>query len=225
MEPYATRVAKSMRFLLNLRMDMYGPSRARGGKTILTRLPSFSLASTIGLLSSTRRPTSAAIRWQILDRCATSRKWTVESETRPLRSTNTRLGPLTIMSATLASSSRGSRGPRPNMSWTSSPARCFCSRPFNCIRRSVAISDNSRSTSEASLSAGIPAIETGSSLLMHICLSSAAKAELPLARTGAIGSTTAGATIVSGLVRRPNALMTASNANVAQALPELPAQR
>ena len=44
--------------LPNLRIEMYGPSSASGGNTMLTREPSFSRASTIGLDSSIRRPTA-----------------------------------------------------------------------------------------------------------------------------------------------------------------------
>ena len=43
---------------------------------MLTREPSFSLASTIGLASSTRLPTEAAMRWQIFVRCCQSRNRT-----------------------------------------------------------------------------------------------------------------------------------------------------
>ena len=43
----------------NLRMVSSGPSTASGGSTALTRLPSGRRASTIGLDSSTRRPTAA----------------------------------------------------------------------------------------------------------------------------------------------------------------------
>ena len=67
--PSSTSVAKSIRCLLNLRMEMYGPSSANGMNTMLTREPSFSRASTIGLDSSTRRPIALAMRWQMLARC------------------------------------------------------------------------------------------------------------------------------------------------------------
>ena len=43
----------------NLRMVSIEPSKAIGGTTALTRLPSGSRASTMGLDSSTRRPTRA----------------------------------------------------------------------------------------------------------------------------------------------------------------------
>ena len=71
----------------NLRMVMQGPSRANGGSTTLTREPSRSLASTIGELSSTRRPTVLTMR------SITCRSWAALSKTiglkltRPARST------------------------------------------------------------------------------------------------------------------------------------------
>ena len=60
--PNSISLAKSMLFLLNLRIETYGPSSASGGSTMLTREPSFRRASTIGLDSSTRRPMAPAIR-------------------------------------------------------------------------------------------------------------------------------------------------------------------
>ncbi len=48
------------------------PSSARGRMTALTRLPSASRASTIGLASSSRRPTRLAIRWTISTRWCSS---------------------------------------------------------------------------------------------------------------------------------------------------------
>ena len=110
---------------------MYGPSSASGGKTILTREPSFSRASTIGLDSSMRRPIAEAMRWEILATCAASRKRIGDSVTLPWRSTKTRLGPFTMMSVMLSSSNSGSSGPSPSMSSTSSPASWRCSRALS----------------------------------------------------------------------------------------------
>ena len=67
------------------------------------------------------------------------------------RSTNTRFGPLTMMSVMVSSSSSGSSGPRPSMSSTSSPASWRCSRPLSWMCCSVAISDSTRSTSSGSV--------------------------------------------------------------------------
>src|SRR3712207_8751521 len=50
--PNSTSLSKSITQRANFRMDMAGPSSASGGKTMFTRLPSPSRASTIGLLRS-----------------------------------------------------------------------------------------------------------------------------------------------------------------------------
>src|SRR5581483_8808541 len=54
----------------NLRIEMQGPFRLRGGITTLTRLPSASRASSIGLDSSTRLPIDDAMRWATCRTCA-----------------------------------------------------------------------------------------------------------------------------------------------------------
>ncbi len=140
---------------------------------MLTREPSSRRASTIGLLSSMRRPIAAAMRWLTLATCAASRNRALERTVLPDRSTNTRSGPLTMISVMLSSSSSGSSGPRPSMSLTSSPASWRCSRPLSCIRRSVAISASTRSTSIARRSADIDATAAGSSWTRHSARSSA----------------------------------------------------
>ena len=56
----------------NRRIDSRAPSSASGGMIALTRLPSASRASTIGQVSSTRRPTRPTIRWMIWIRCRSS---------------------------------------------------------------------------------------------------------------------------------------------------------
>ena len=63
------------------------PSSATGGTTALTRLPSGSRASTIGLDSSTRRPTRATIFSMVRRRCASSAKDAGTGYSRPDRST------------------------------------------------------------------------------------------------------------------------------------------
>ena len=55
-------------------MESVGPSMLTGDSVALTRLPSGSRASTIGELSSIRRPTRAAIRWMIRTRWSVSAK-------------------------------------------------------------------------------------------------------------------------------------------------------
>ena len=56
------------------RIDIIGPSSATGGITALTREPSGRRASTIGLDSSMRRPTSDTILSMIRSRCFSSVK-------------------------------------------------------------------------------------------------------------------------------------------------------
>ena len=69
------------------RIDSSVPSRASGGMIALTRLPSASRASTIGQVSSTRRPIRPAIRWTICSRCRSSWNDTLTRSSRPFRST------------------------------------------------------------------------------------------------------------------------------------------
>jgi hypothetical protein len=71
----------------NLRIEIDPPFSTSGGKTILTRLPSASLASTIGLASSMRRPIAVAIRCAMLARCCASRKRAAVFSSLPFRST------------------------------------------------------------------------------------------------------------------------------------------
>ena len=56
------------------RIDSTGPSSASGGMIALTREPSGSRASTIGLDSSMRRPTELTMRSMICIRCRSSLK-------------------------------------------------------------------------------------------------------------------------------------------------------
>ncbi len=71
----------------NRRMVSVGPSRLRGGMIALTREPSGSLASTMGLASSTRRPRGARTRSMTCTRWASSSKTTGVRVMRPSRST------------------------------------------------------------------------------------------------------------------------------------------
>ena len=79
-------------------MDSTGPSSASGGMMALTREPSASRASTIGLDSSMRRPTELTIRSMIRIRCASSLKTTSTGSSMPWRSTYTWSKRLTRMS-------------------------------------------------------------------------------------------------------------------------------
>ena len=78
MLPFATMAAKSSFFLVNLRIEMQGPSSASGGKITLTRLPSGSRASHSGLDSSTRRPIVATIFCATMAACSASRNRTLD---------------------------------------------------------------------------------------------------------------------------------------------------
>jgi hypothetical protein len=66
--PNSTSRSRSNFFLANLRMETAAPSRVIGPIAALTRLPSGRRASTMGELSSIRRPTPAAMRFTILSR-------------------------------------------------------------------------------------------------------------------------------------------------------------
>ena len=71
----------------NLRIVSAAPSMAIGGSTALIRLPSGRRASTIGLLSSMRRPTRATILSMIRRRCSSSTNAASTGVIRPKRST------------------------------------------------------------------------------------------------------------------------------------------
>ena len=71
----------------NLRIVSTAPSMAIGGSTALMRLPSGRRASTIGLPSSTRRPTRATILSMIRRRCSSSMNAASTGTIRPNRST------------------------------------------------------------------------------------------------------------------------------------------
>ena len=72
--------------MLKRRIDSSGPSTASGGMMAFTRDPSLKRASTMGVDSSTRRPTCETILSMIRSKCWLSRKVTVVSSNRPLRS-------------------------------------------------------------------------------------------------------------------------------------------
>ena len=87
----------------NLRMVRSEPSRATGETTALTREPSGSRASTMGLDSSTRRPTRATILSMVRRRCDSSPKAASTGKIRPSRSMKMSPGPLTMISVTSGS--------------------------------------------------------------------------------------------------------------------------
>ena len=100
----------------NIRMVTAAPSSASGGMIALNREPFGSRASTIGEVSSTRRPTRETIRSMIWSRCSLSRKTTSERWIRPSFSTKIFFGPLIMMSAIFSSLSSSSSGPKPKVS-------------------------------------------------------------------------------------------------------------
>ena len=74
-EPKATRSEGWRALSGNLRMVREDPSRASGGMMAFTRLPSWRRASTMGELSSTRRPTRVTIRSMMRLRWVSSRNF------------------------------------------------------------------------------------------------------------------------------------------------------
>ena len=100
----------------NLRMLIVGPTSDSGGMMTLTREPSGRRASTIGLLSSTRRPSGATMRSTIRMTSSLSRNLMSALFQLAVRSTKTCWGPLTSTSVTVSSCSNVSSGPSPRMS-------------------------------------------------------------------------------------------------------------
>ena len=140
----------------NLRIDSAGPSSASGGMIAFTREPSGSRASTMGLDSSTRRPTRETMRSMMRSRWRSSSKRTGLRSSRPARSTHTSWAPLTRMSQTPASASSGSSGPRPITSCSMSMATWRCSLALKASsdsRSSRSMSTRSSSRSRAGSSA------------------------------------------------------------------------
>ena len=107
----------------NFRMVSVGPARESGGMIALTRLPSGSRASTIGLDSSHRRPRGATIRW--ITRMTWSASLNVMSVlySLPSRSTQTCLGPFTMISENWSSAMRSWIGPYPTTSANTASCR------------------------------------------------------------------------------------------------------
>lgn len=103
----------------NLRIDTMGPSTDSGSITTFRRPPSGRRASTMGLDSSSRRPSGARMRRTMRNTCWLSEKRTVSRASTPRRDTNTLSLPLMRMSSTSWSLSRSSSGPRPASSLVS----------------------------------------------------------------------------------------------------------
>ena len=114
--PMVTRSLTVNGSLENLRMVSEQPSRAIGGSTALTRLPSGRRASTMGLASSTRRPTRDTMRSIVRRRCSSSENRRSVWKSRPPRSMKIESARLTMISVISGSRSSGSSGPLPRMS-------------------------------------------------------------------------------------------------------------
>ncbi len=95
----------------------------------LTRSPEGRRASTIGLVSSTRRLTVDTMRSIVCMSWSWEAKRMGNCSTLPARSTKIASGPLTMISVIEASSRSGSRMPRPNASSTT--------RRISCARSAV----------------------------------------------------------------------------------------
>ena len=85
-EPNCSRSSPLSLRLLNLRMLRLGPRSATGGITALTREPSARRASTIGELSSMRRPSGATMRSIAASTALSLVKITADFSMRPARS-------------------------------------------------------------------------------------------------------------------------------------------
>ena len=103
MVPFSTRSSTVNGSTANFRMVRNGPPMASGWMTALTRDPSGSRASTIGLDSSMRRPTWPTIFSMIRSTWVASTNLVSVRWMMPARSTHTWLAPLTITSVTLGS--------------------------------------------------------------------------------------------------------------------------
>ncbi len=100
------------------RMVRVAPVRESGGMMTLTRSPEGRRASTIGLDSSTRRLTVETMRSIVCISWSWEANRRGSCSTRPPRSTKIASGPFTMISVIDASSSSGSRMPRPSASST-----------------------------------------------------------------------------------------------------------
>ena len=116
MEPKRIRSSPASLRLRNLRIVMLGPFSASGGITALTREPSARRASTMGELSSMRRPIGATMRSIAPSTARSSVKMTGDRVSRPSCSTKISLWQLTMISDTVGSAISSSSGPSPMIS-------------------------------------------------------------------------------------------------------------
>ncbi len=114
----------------NRRIDSSGPSTASGGMIAFTREPSLRRASTMGVDSSTRRPTWLTILSMMRSRCASSRKADAgQFPVGPCAPRRPACACSPECREMVGSCSSGSSGPSPNTSSrTSSQICCFSMR-------------------------------------------------------------------------------------------------
>jgi len=113
----------------NFRMVRVGPRRDSGEMIAFTREPSFRRASTIGELSSMRRPSDVTMRSIAPSTARSLVKVALDSSSRPPRSTQISSKRLTMISVTLSSAIIGSSGPRPTASSSTSCVNNSVSMP------------------------------------------------------------------------------------------------
>ena len=117
--PRSTRWCSRLALITNLRMLTALKPRLIPSSTTCRRCPDGSIASTNGVLTSTRRPDVLSIR-STRSRTSAVVRIVVVSSCRPSRATNTRCGSLIQISSTVGSSRYGCSGPKPATLATSS---------------------------------------------------------------------------------------------------------
>ena len=115
-EPRRTSSRSDVMRSENFLMVRIGPSRAMGGITALTRYPLLRRAFTSGLRSSRRRPSGATMRSIRMRICSSLSNRLSMGYSTPRRSKKAERHPLTMISLTVSSSSRGWSGPNPTIS-------------------------------------------------------------------------------------------------------------
>ncbi len=128
-------------FLENFRIVMLGPLMASGGMIALTRDPSFRRASTMGELSSIRRPSGETMRSIAANTDASFENDISERVNTPWRSMKMSLNRLTMISVTVSSDSSASSGPKPTISFSTMSRRA--SRIFLIETKAGSVSINS----------------------------------------------------------------------------------
>ena len=120
-------------------MLMLGPLSASGGITMLTREPSGSRPSTIGVRALAVLPSGLTMRSTMFITCPSSTNLRRERQILPLRSMKISLGELTMISEIVGSLSRYCIGPNPRTSFrtsSKSTARRLGMSGFSSLRTS-----------------------------------------------------------------------------------------